>query len=266
MDKNDIELLVDKKVAEAKLDVTEKRLKFVIGIAGAMLAFFGVLVPLWQTNKASDKVDSALTQMKQDIKSSSQDLRTDSRASSESIEKAMQTIKADVRTDIDRQSQLLSGNTSKVDNAIQDMQKRFKELEGAHLRKPVLECLLAGQSLEGSILKFSPSHNEASFQVKNSGDAPARNIRMRLYIAYDGSCEGILTQMPLPFSDEPNYKCAYEDYVFHDRTIDPKETRTFEIDTQPQNIKPGTYPSLLKVFYEQPEPRKYSFSINSSDK
>lgn len=266
MEKDDIELLIDKKVAEAKLAVTEIRLKFVIGIAGAMLAFFGVFVPIWQTNKASDKVDNALTQMKQDIKSSSQDLRSDSRSSSEALEKAMQAIRTDVRTDIDGQSRLVSGNASKVDNAIQDMQKRFKELEGAQLRKPVLECLVGGQSLEGGILKLSPTRNEVTFQVKNTGDAPARNIRIRLYSAFDGNCNELLTLSPLPASDEPSYKCAYEDYVFHTLTIDPKETRTFEIGTQAENPKIGIYPSLLKVFYEQPEPRKYSFTINISNK
>jgi hypothetical protein len=223
-----------------------------------------VFVPIWQTNKASDKVDNALNQMKQDIKSSSQDLRSDSRASSESLEKAMQTIRADVRNDIDGQSRVVAGNAAKVDSSIQDMQKRFRELEGAHLRKPVLECLVGGQSLEGGILKLSPARSQVTFQVKNIGDAPARNIRIRLYSAYDGNCNELLMLSPLLASDEPSYKCAYEDYVFHTLTIDPKETRTFEIETQPENPKIGTYPSLLKVFYEQPEPRKYSFTINIS--
>ena len=48
MDKNQIEELFDKKLVEAKLEVAEKRLHFFMGMAGAALALFGVVFPLWQ--------------------------------------------------------------------------------------------------------------------------------------------------------------------------------------------------------------------------
>jgi len=263
MERNDIELLIDKKVAEAKLEVTEKRLKFVIGIAGAMLAFFGVFVPIWQTNKASDKVDSALTQMKQDIKYSSQDLRSDSRASSDSLDKSMSSIRADVRADIDSQSRQLSNTANGVDSAIHDMQKQFKELAGTQLRKPALEGLCRGVSLDGGVLKFSPSVDTETVDIKNVGDAPARNIRIRLYSTFGGNCQNMNLGRwsSIPISDEPNYRCAFE--ILEHQTIDAKEFRSYEIYLE-NGFTPGNYPSLLKIFYEQPEPRKFTFTINFS--
>ena len=37
-----IELLIDERIAKAKLEIAEKRLQFTIRIAGAALALFGV--------------------------------------------------------------------------------------------------------------------------------------------------------------------------------------------------------------------------------
>lgn len=264
MEDKEIELLIEKKVAEAKFEVSETRLKFVLWIAGAMLVFFGAFVPIWQTNKASDKVDTALNQMKQDIKSSSQDIRTDSRTSSETLDKAMLAIRADVRADIDRQSRQFDQATAKVDSSVQDMQKQFKELAGNQLRKPVLELLMGGSSIESAVLKFSPSHQNLTMNIKNTGDFPARNIRIRLYSNFSNDCQISGEWNQSTSSDEPAYKCVYES--FQHQPLDPKESRPIDIDMANINVKPGNYPSLLKMFYEQPEPRKYTFVISISDK
>lgn len=268
MDAKEIELLIEKKVAEAKLEVTEKRFHYLIWIAGAMLAIFGVVLPFWTTNRASDRVDNALSQMKQDMKSSSQDLRTDSRSSSEQLDKAIQAIRMDVRAEMDSQSRNFEIVSGKVDKEIQRMQIQFKELAGTQLRKPMLECLSGGLSLEGKVLKVSPSHENIVINVKNTGDAPAKTIRLRLYtdlISESRYLGGDSTKwFVLPSSDEPSYKYAFETHV---SSIDPKDVLAVDFSlilSEYHNIKPGNYPALIKMFYEQPEPRKYLFTINIS--
>jgi hypothetical protein len=180
----------------------------------------------------------------------------------------MQAIRADVRADMNIQSRQIDNAGTRVDNAIQDMQKQFKELAGMQLRKPVLECFLGGSSLDGSILKFSPNLRDQNINIKNIGDASARNIKIRLYTNltpeecnsfYGGGGEWRF----LNASDEPDYGCVFESY--EQQPIDPKESRPININLF-NSFKTGNYRALLKVFYEQPEPKKYSFTISMSDK
>jgi hypothetical protein len=263
MDKNHIEDLIDKKVAEAKLEVSEKRLNFHMWMAGAALALFGVVFPLLLSNRSADKVDSALIQMRLENVKTSEGIRTDSRASADSLEKAIPAIRSDLRAELDGQSRQLGSTATKVDNAISDMNKQFKELAGTQLRKPLLDCLLKGSNLEGEDLNFSPEHKQITIQIKNVGDAPARNIRVRLYtnIADNNAIQGEETQWDqLSLSDEPGYKYAFQSFA--PQPIDPKESRTIDLVILNEYVKSGSYPSLLKVYYEQPEPRKYSFTIN----
>lgn len=263
MEKDEIENVVDKKLAEAKLDVAEKRLQFVIWTAGVILAVFGVVLPLWQTNRASDKIDNALQQMRQEINQTSQGLRADSRASAESLDKAMLANRSDIKSERESQSRQLGNTIIRVDNAIQDMQKQFKELAGTQLKKPVLELFVGGSSLEGAVLKLSPTHQTVTINIKNVGKASARSIRVRLYSNSTDDCYYFGSWRLLPMSDEPTYKCSFESYEID--PIDPKESRPFNIPMT-NNIKPGNYPFLLKVFYEQTEPHRYSFTIKVNDK
>lgn len=260
MDKNHIEDLIDKKIAEAKLEVSEKRLHFYMGVVGVALALFGVALPLWVTSRSSDKVDSALIQMRQEIAKTSEVIRADSRTSADSLERAVPAIRADLRAELEGHSRQLSGTTAKADIAIHDMKQQFKELAGTQLRKPLLDCLLKGTNLEGEVLNFSPEHNKINIQVKNVGDAPAKNIKIILYSSCDMIHGDDTHWSQLPLSDEPSYKYAFQPHT--PQPIDPKESRTIDLVVLMENAKSGSYPSLLKVYYEQPEPRKYSFTIN----
>src|SRR6185436_26935 len=124
MEKQEVEDLIEKRITETKLVVTEIRLQSFTKIGGGLLALFGIIIPMWVTNRSADKVDTAVA----------------------------------------------------------DMQRQFKELSGVQLRKPSLECLLDGKSLEGSVLNFSTDHRTFNIELRNSGDAPAGNIRVRLYV------------------------------------------------------------------------------------
>jgi len=175
LDKDYIELLIDKKVAEAKLEISENRFQLFTKMAAVALTLFGIILPIFHSYRVSDKLEIALNSMKQDISKTSDVMRSDSRLSSESLERAIPVIRADMRAELDGQARQLGSAATKVDSAIQDMNKQFKDLAGTQLRKPLLDCVLKGANLEGEILSFSAEHDKVTIQIKNIGDAPAKN-------------------------------------------------------------------------------------------
>ena len=58
-----IELLVDKKIAEAKLIVAEKRLNYLMAFGAALLTIFGIVLPLFLTQTSTDRVNQAIERM-----------------------------------------------------------------------------------------------------------------------------------------------------------------------------------------------------------
>lgn len=64
---DDIDLKMDKKIADAKLLVTEKRLNFVLGIGLALLTVFGIILPLIMTLSSANRVDQAIEKMDQNF-------------------------------------------------------------------------------------------------------------------------------------------------------------------------------------------------------
>jgi len=256
MDKVEVEKLIKEQISEAKLEVSEKRLQTVTWVAGGFLALFGVIVPLWFTSRSSEQVDAAIAEMKRDFKESSN-------LSSENINKSNEAIRTDFKLFSEKEANETKASTDKVDKAISDMQNQFKELAGVQLRKPILECLLAGRSLEGSVIQFPPTMS-IQLELRNSGDAPARNIRIRVYLFYDQQLElnsDEIQWQQLNFSDEPTYNKVYETYQPF-VSLDSKESRPLVVTLNGQSLQGKNFPALLKIYYEQPEPKKYTFTIN----
>jgi hypothetical protein len=63
MDDKNIEKLIEKKILETKLEIIEKRLHFVFALGAALLAIFGVLIPMWMTSQSTSKIDKAIATM-----------------------------------------------------------------------------------------------------------------------------------------------------------------------------------------------------------
>lgn len=203
MDKNEIDELIEKRVTEAKLLVTEKRLQTIIWLAGGLLTVFGVIFPFWLTNRTSDKVDLA----------------------------------------------------------VKEMRDEFKELAGQQLRKPVIECFTGGRPLEAAQLFLEPSFSLIKFDIKNSGDASAKNVRLRLYTNFNKEVNiqgDDIWQWRGP-SDESAYKEMYDCYQAY--SLDPTESKPLQLQLMAENIQEGNYTTLLKIFYEQPEPKRFTFNI-----
>ena len=64
---NKIEELVDKKILEAKLIITEKRLSFVLFLMAGIVAVFGIFLPMYQSNLLENKTEKAISQMQKEF-------------------------------------------------------------------------------------------------------------------------------------------------------------------------------------------------------
>lgn len=67
-DRKAVEEIIDKKILDAKLTVTESRLNHLIILAAGLLTIFGILVPFWTTYTSSEKTDKAIDRMEQRFK------------------------------------------------------------------------------------------------------------------------------------------------------------------------------------------------------
>ena len=63
LDEHGIKLLIDKKIAEAKVMIAEKRLNFLLAIGAAFLTIFGIITPMFLSIQSEKKVDAAIEKM-----------------------------------------------------------------------------------------------------------------------------------------------------------------------------------------------------------
>jgi hypothetical protein len=225
--------IVETELHKTQIFVLEKQIQFLISIGklvvslGAILiAIFGLALPLWNSQQTTQKTDKTLKDV--------------------------------------------SENT---DKAISDMQAKFKELAGTALRKPVLDCFVNHVKLDGQTLNLNPT-TTCIIELHNSGDYPAKTIQVRLYTNLQlkianpyGPLYGALfgwTQTP---SEDSNYKFAYRlCYATSQNTIvgplDPGDSDPLPLDVAP--LESGSFPALIKIFYEQPEPRQIPFTMLSN--
>lgn len=63
LDGQSIKLLIDKKIADAKVMIAEKRLNFVLAIGAAFLTIFGIIIPMYLSQQSEERVDKAIEKM-----------------------------------------------------------------------------------------------------------------------------------------------------------------------------------------------------------
>lgn len=60
---DNINLIIDKKLSDAKLVLSEKRLNYTLNFGGALIAIFAIIIPLYMSNQSELKIDAAINRM-----------------------------------------------------------------------------------------------------------------------------------------------------------------------------------------------------------
>lgn len=245
-------------VTEAKLDVTEKRLHFVLWFGGVFITLVAMIISIVVALKFSE-VNNTLDKFRQEASQTRLNIQDNIQSSDEKLDRNLLAMRSDVRAQVENQEHQLGYSVARVDKTIQEV----KDLAGSQFNKPLLECFLKGSSLEGSSIQLTQNRKHASIQIKNTGKASARNIKVRLYSYFSTDCiirGGNTHWIPISESDEPNYKCYSEATL--PTIYENGDSSPIDIVLSDDSINNGKYPSIMKLFYEQQsEPRKYSFSI-----
>jgi hypothetical protein len=197
-----LEQLIDKKISDAKLDVSEKRLRFVLIIVTILLSVLGIGVPLLLTLQSSHKVDASVQRMEEKLIALGDKLSSKVETSTHRME--------------DKWGEMTANSSTRVDTSIQRMEDRFRELAGKQLRKPKLECFISGKRLMGTSLVLPPDargeHKAKYVELKNIGDGAADNVRVMLYLKDDifGSTGLRFDGWEVsPFNDKPEYALTF---------------------------------------------------------
>ncbi|KAF0143114.1 MAG: hypothetical protein FD122_72 [Stygiobacter sp.] len=262
MEQNEVELLVDKKVAEAKLEIAEKRNQFLLWFFGIMLTIVGVGIPLVQSNRSTDKVDQAIL-----------DSRREAKEIRETYEKKAKEIEGDFQTKVKevsaQQKESLSIISANADKTVRETKEQVQTIIGQQLAKPELVCLYKGETLEGKTITVDDaSFLNKSLALFNKGDAPARNVTAILYLSGNTSMYiisgGVWNEREI--SEEKEFKKSYS-YFGYIEIIDAKYSNPLNLELAlEEGAKNAKEEAMLKIFYGQPEPTKVNFTIKLNKK
>lgn len=179
-------------------------------------------------------------------------------------------------------------NTERVNDAINTMEKSVERLINTQLRKPNIIGVKDGIEINESTnlqFDFKIINNNRSItgdpkikiNILNNGDAPARELRILLYIESDSLINKNYKYKPIgwkswPYSDENNYPSAYIYSVGEGEAIviilDASENIPVDFDYRFfnwQNRKIKEINAILKVYYGQPLPYRIPVKIKFND-
>ncbi len=257
MDEDKIKLLISNQVGEAKLAASEKRLQTITWLAGGLLTIFGIVLPLFLTfvslTTSKERVDNAIVNMEKDF------VRI-----REVEDKFALGMKGEFNHFTEDQRKDAHENSIFLERSVRKMQTDFKELAEAQFKKPDINCFHSGASLEGSTLILTPHDNLASIEIRNIGESPTESIHVKLYTKSNVPY-GIYSDSPVDWermevNDEPYFNFAYR-VVSSIQNIDPQESYGLSFIMNITDAKKEEIPMLLKVYYEQIEPKIYNFTI-----
>ncbi len=188
----------------------------------------------YTSNQSKNEVREAVRDMKSDLRDSSQDLQT------------------------------------KVNNATTEMEKRFAELSGEALKKPLLTISDSQGLLDGQMFEVSQNSPIPFYPIflKNIGDKRTDPISVQLSLSSDIFMNGNDEWMRTATDDKIFPFSYYSSTVISSRTmgvgIAPQETWSLQGDnfgSRIYAIGTNAVSCKLKVFYGADKPAEASFTI-----
>lgn len=220
--KSDVENLIERKIAEAKLGIAESRLRFALWFGGAAIAVFGVFIPIFQVYTSSREVAAA----------------------------------------IEKTEQRAHESSAKVDHAIEKMRQEFQRLAGESLKKPDIIIQHNGYPMDGQeiIMDSHGYFDIQSLTLVNKGDKTCETVSVRIYLEFYAWSEyGEWQSLASP---NPDYKCLLwisptAKISPSERWVIPNSY--FRVEKS-QDIK-DSVAAMIEVFYGVEQPAVAHFKI-----
>ena len=235
LDKDETDLLIDKKVAEAKSDISESRLKFALWFGLALVTIFGIALPMCQSERSADEVDRAVQRM----------------------DTAIEKMKA-------RSEDRLKEMEARIEKRLRKMEARIDE----KLRKPEIDCYFGDKKLEDAVI-FVEGGMTKKVRIINTGDKDTDDIKMRLYTKEKVFCPTDRYWEEEEISDEHDFNFVYKAKPLTDvgdyyEIEEGGDSETLQLPRTCDPIPSLETEALLKVYYGLPEPKRVAFAIKSS--
>lgn len=244
MEEKEIEYLIDKKIAESKLEVSEKRNQFLLWFFGVLLTVFGVLIPFWWSNRSSDKVDEAISGMKREVK------EIQAQYEQKSIDNE-RTFKETVKEINSQQNSSLATISNNADKTIKETKEQVQELIGKQLAKPEIALLYSGKEVNDKTIDITGLENWANkFEIINKGKAAAKNLKLIIYLKQDSKLKNI-PWAKREVCEEKGFENSYL-YSKKIEMIFPNDSYPLETNFSFGDITPPVKEEvLLRIFFDE---------------
>ncbi len=254
MEESEYKSFVEAKLAEAKLEVTEKRyqnlwlLFSIVGVAiPIILAVFSAIDARSRMNDQVQIMNKELEIMKNSFETQRKDYNILFTQLSQGIDQSWNNYSQSVNSD--RSS----------------LEGRFKELSGEVLKGPNIDCFVNGTQIIGNVFKLSNTQNSLSIEVRNIGDKAVNSLKVTLYANNEDKISIFGSQgewQKLERSDESGYKDSYRLYYYdEDLSLDPLESKYIGISTEKTTPGQTEITMMLKIHYGQPKPNVFPFKV-----
>lgn len=255
-------LLINNKIAEAKLYDAEKRIVHLQWFFGTLLTIFiiatgiiGVYIPFSSSNKAEESVKEAVDKMQETLKEEKNEIKEFYLK----IENKNSNFEKEILGQQEKTYTYLTENTNK---AIKEVKEDAQKALGQQLAKPKLVCLYKGTAIDGINIPYKreDGSNSIPIEILNEGDAPANNIYIYIYVK-DGSDIHLESEWESRgVSEEPGYKESYRN-TRSLPLIQEKIKSLIELTFYANDSKEKVANIILKIYCDRTPLQKMQFNL-----
>ncbi len=185
MKEKEVEKLIEREVLKAKVITQDKTIRFLLWFFGVLLTVFGVVIPLWWSNRLSDKVDEAISETKREMKEVQIQYEQKNIYNERNFKETAREISS-------QQNSTLLAISNNADKILKETKEQVQSLIGQQFAKPEITLLYDGEELNGKTIDITGKEGWSSkFEIYNKGKATAKNFKMFLYLKKDSKLDNI---------------------------------------------------------------------------
>jgi len=246
--------LIDKRVAEAKAQMSDDRYNYALRLGGILLGIFGIALPIISSIRSAVDTNATLAE-----------LRNETQSAVNRFDALANATRGELHQFVGDQSRNGELSSAKIDVAIKDMRKQFQDLAGMQNRRPEIECAYEGRTLEGTTIALPREENSmVGVTLRNAGDGPAQNLRTMLYLDLNENDVDMSTY-ETRWIQKPSERHGFSRAWVAEQSISslaPGEPLTLYFGFNPwQKLGTSSRDAILVVFCDQLSPRQFSFKF-----